>query len=120
AQAAVVVDVGRLQAHAGELAEEVGFLGCQACPAEQPDRAVPVSGLETLYFRSGLGDGLRIADSAESGWCRLVAVKRRQQAIGMRALEVPLDPFRTEHAAIEGKILPRLEPDDLVVLDLEL
>ena len=38
----------------------------------------------------------------------------------MRALQIALDALRTEHAVIERKLLPRLEADDLVVLDLEL
>ena len=38
----------------------------------------------------------------------------------MAALEVALDPLRTEQAAIEGKLFPRLESDDLVVKDLQL
>src|SRR5688572_30934737 len=38
----------------------------------------------------------------------------------MRSLQIPLDAFRTEHPAIERKLLPRLEPDDLVAANLEL
>ena len=38
----------------------------------------------------------------------------------MRALQVALDALRAEHAAVERKVFPRLEADDLVVLDLEL
>jgi hypothetical protein len=38
----------------------------------------------------------------------------------MRPLEIPLHAFRTKHAAIERKILPRLEADHLVVPDFEL
>ena len=38
----------------------------------------------------------------------------------MRALQVTLHALWTEHAAIEGKFLPWLEADNLVVLHLEL
>ena len=38
----------------------------------------------------------------------------------MRPLEVPANPLGAEHAAVEGKILPRLEPDHGVIFDLEL
>src|SRR5262245_51031833 len=38
----------------------------------------------------------------------------------MGSLQVPLDTFRTQHAAVERKVLPRLEADDLVVPDLQL
>ena len=38
----------------------------------------------------------------------------------MRALQVALHAFGAEHAAVERKLLPRLEADDLVVFDLEL
>src|SRR5262249_50036035 len=34
--------------------------------------------------------------------------------------QITLDAFRTEHALVEREVLPRLEADDLVVLDLEL
>ena len=38
----------------------------------------------------------------------------------MRSLQVSLDALRTQHAVVKGEILPRLEPDDRVVLHLEL
>jgi len=38
----------------------------------------------------------------------------------VRALQIPLDALRTELPLIERKLHPRLEPDDLVVLDLQL
>ena len=38
----------------------------------------------------------------------------------MAALEVALDPFGTEHAAVHRELLPGLETDDRIVLDLEL
>src|SRR6185436_9261190 len=38
----------------------------------------------------------------------------------MRALEIPFHALRTQHAAIERELLPRLEADHLVLADLEL
>ena len=38
----------------------------------------------------------------------------------MRALQVALDALGTEHTVVEGELLPRLEADDFIVLDLEL
>src|SRR5580765_3059444 len=38
----------------------------------------------------------------------------------MRSLKITLHSFGTEHSAVERKLLPRLEPDDLVIFDLEL
>ena len=49
-----------------------------------------------------------------------VPPQRRRQPIGMRALQVALHAFRTEHAAIEREVLPRLEADHLVPAHLEL
>ena len=37
----------------------------------------------------------------------------------MRPLEISLHPFRAELAPVEGKVVTRLEPDYLVVFDLE-
>src|SRR5262245_14524649 len=38
----------------------------------------------------------------------------------MRSLQVPLDAFGAEHAAVEGELFPGLEPDHLVVADFQL
>src|SRR5688572_32802936 len=38
----------------------------------------------------------------------------------MRSLQVAFHSLGTKHALIEGKLLPRLEADHLVVLDFEL
>src|SRR5687767_5619854 len=38
----------------------------------------------------------------------------------MRALQVTLHALRAKHAPVEGKFFPWLEPDDLVVTNLEL
>src|SRR4030095_12381793 len=38
----------------------------------------------------------------------------------MRPLQIAFDAFRAQHAAIERKSLPRVEPDHLIVADLQL
>src|SRR4029079_19836647 len=38
----------------------------------------------------------------------------------MLVLQVPFDALGAELAAVEGEVLPGFEPDDLVLLDLEL
>ena len=38
----------------------------------------------------------------------------------MRTLQIPFDPFRTEHPAIERELFPRLKPNDFVVFDFQL
>ena len=65
-------------------------------------------------------DRLFVGDRAKPSGARRVAAVGREQAIGVRALQVALDALGTEHAVIERELLPRLEADDLVVLDLEL
>ena len=68
----------------------------------------------TRLIASVYGIGLKPdADDGISPLCR-------HQSIGMRALQVALHALGTEHAAIEGKVFPRLEADDLVVAHLEL
>ncbi len=51
---------------------------------------------------------------------RRVPLHRVQQAVGVAALQVPLDPLRAELALVERELVPGLEAHDLVVADLEL
>src|SRR5215218_142993 len=48
------------------------------------------------------------------------AQERVQEAVGMGALEIAPDAFRTEHALVEWKLFPRLEAHELVAAHLEL
>ena len=120
AQPAVVVDERRLETHARELAEQIGLLGRQAGAAEDADGAGAVGLLNATDLGGDTVDGLRVRQRAESGRRRRVPPQCRRQPIGMRALQVALHALRTEHAAIEREVLPRLEADHLVVADLEL
>ena len=120
AQPAVVVDERRLQAHARELAEQVRLLRRETGAAEHADGARAVRGLETSDLRCDARDCLVVGHRAEPGGRRFIAAERGQQAIGVRPLQVALDALRAQHAAIERKLLPRLEADDLVVAHLQL
>ena len=120
AQPAVVVDERRLQADARELAEQIGLLGREAGAAEHRDRPGAVRLLQPSDLCRDLRDRLAVGHVGESRRRAGVAAQRRQQSVGMRALQVALDAFRTEHAAVERKLLPRLEADDFVVAHLEL
>jgi hypothetical protein len=49
-----------------------------------------------------------------------VALHRVQQPVGVAALEVALDALGAELALVERELVPGLEADDLVVVDLQL
>jgi hypothetical protein len=120
AQPSVVVDERRLEADARELPEEVGLLRRQTGAAQHADCTGAMGLLDASDLAGDAGDGVAVRHRAEAGRRRRVAPQRRREAIGVRALEIALHALRTEHAAVEGKILPGLEADDLVVAHLEL
>ncbi len=106
AEPAVVVDVRRLQAHARELAHQVGLLGRQAGAAQDSDGLASVRALETLDLGGHPRDRLLIRHRAEPVGSRRVAPDRGRQPIRMRALQVALHTLRAEHAAVERETLP--------------
>ena len=106
AQPAVVVDERRLETHARELAEQVRLLGRQAGAAEDADGAGAVRLLNAPDLGGDTADGVRVRQRAESRRRGRIAPQRRRQSIGMRALQVALHAFGTEHAAIEREIPP--------------
>ncbi len=120
AQPAVVVDERRLQADARELAEQIGLLGRQAGAAEDADGAGAVRLLNAANLGGDTADRFCVRQRAEPGRRRRVPPQCRRQPVGMRALQVALHALRTQHAAVEREVLPRLEADHLVVADLEL
>ena len=73
-----------------------------------------------LNFADGL-DGA-IQRFIPCGFAKTVvrADQRREQPVGMFVLQVALDALGAEHAAIDRELFPRLEADDLVVVNLEL
>src|SRR6185312_2646702 len=48
------------------------------------------------------------------------AFPRVDQPVRMALLQITLHAFWAEHPAIEREVVPRLDPDDRVVLDLQL
>ena len=122
AEPAVVVDVRRLQAHAGELAHQVGLLGRQARAAEHAEGVVAVASfwMRSISRRDASRSPRRTASARKPPRRDRIAPQRGEQPVGVRALQVALHALRAEHAAVEREVLPRLEADDLVVLDLEL
>ena len=120
AEPPVVIDVRCLETDASELAEQIRLFSRQARAAEQCNRLRSVRLLDAADFGRGSGDRVRIRHRREPVWRRRIAPQCGQQTIRMGALQVPLDAFRAQHAAVERKFFPRLEADDLVVSDLQL
>ena len=48
------------------------------------------------------------------------ANERGQQPVGMFVLEITFHALRAQHPAVDGELFPRFEPDDFVVVNLEL
>ena len=63
---------------------------------------------------------MRPREGPESARRSRVALQRGRQPVRMRALQIPLDAFRTQHSFVERKVFPRFKPDDRVVFHLEL
>ncbi len=120
AEAAVVVEVGRVQGEAGELADEVALLVGQRDPREHGEGIVAVGGLDAPDLADDAIESGVPVGGAETTWCRRVPLHRVQQPVGVAALEVPLDALRAELALVERELVPRLEPDDRVVPHLQL
>ncbi len=81
---------------------------------------IAVLRLDALDSAADTGDRSVILQGLETARRRLIPLIRVQQAIRMRSLQIALDSLGTELSLIERKIHPRLETDDLVVLDQEL
>src|SRR6185436_2367502 len=75
--------------------------------------------LDSIDARGHLRDGLVVAHRPESARSLGIGGERGRQTIGMRSLQVALDPFGTELALVERKLHPGLEANDLLVLDEE-
>ncbi len=120
AEAAVVVQVRGVQREAGELSDEIALLVRQRNAGQHRERVVPVLGLDAFDRGHDLVEGLIPGDVSEPARCGGVAFHRMQQPVRVTALEVALDTFRAELAFVERELVPRFEPDDRVVVDLQL
>lgn len=95
AEAAVVVDVPRLEGDPGELAHQIGLLGEQAGPAEEPEGVVAVGLLDALDLGDGEVERLLPGDLAEflvAG----VAHQRGGEPVGVVDLLIGVDALGTE------------------------
>src|SRR5581483_212399 len=120
AEPAIVVDVRRFQAHAGELAHQVGFFIGQAGAAEDGEGIVAMLRLNALDGGGDAPDRTAVGKRTKSSRRRRIALVSMQQTVGMRALQVALDPLGAEHAAIERELLPRLETDYAIAVYFQL
>ncbi len=120
AEPAVVVDERRLEADARELPEQIGLLRRQAGAAEHADRSRAMGGLESCDLGGDARDRVGIRHRGEAAGRGRIAPQRREQPIGMRALQVALDALRAQHASIERELFPRFEANHLVIVNLEL
>ena len=102
------------------LPEQVALLGRHARPAEDGEGVGAVLRLDALDLRRDPPDRLVVGDGPEPLGPRRVAEVGAGQPVVVRALQVAADALGAEHALVEREVLPRLEADDLVVLDLEL
>src|SRR5207247_5707508 len=66
------------------------------------------------------GNGFVVSQRPEAVGAGRVPLIGVEKTVGVRALQIALHALGTEHAAVEGEILPGLEAYHLVVLDLEL
>ena len=116
AEAAVIVQILRLQRHPRELARKVGLLVAQRHSGEHGERVLAILFLYPPYFGDGTVQRLVPGRLLKT---RFRPNKRMQQPVGMLVLHVTLHALGTELSLIERKIFPRLEADNLVVLDLQ-
>ncbi len=118
AQPAVVIDVGRLQPHAGELTHQVRFFRGQAGAAEHREGIRPVRRLNPFDLLGYPLDRLLIGERAEPTRRGRIPLISLEQPIGMGALQIAFDPLGTKHALVERNSSPGLKADYLVVFDL--
>ena len=121
AQPAVVVDERRLQADARELARagrSSRSSGSRRRARRRRRRRARSAAARSRTRRRAIASSYGSAREARRR--RRIALQRGEQAVGMRALQIALHALRAQHAAVERKLLPRLEPNHLVVAHLEL
>src|SRR5262250_1327258 len=110
--------MARAQRDPRELAHEVGLLVGQRRAGEDREGVAAVRLLDAPDRR---GDAVhRVVPSDRAKALAFDADERAAQPIRVLVLHVPLDTLRAELAAIERELLPRLEADDLLVLDAKL
>src|SRR5207248_325292 len=81
AEAAVVVDVLRLQADPGELPHQIGLLRGQAGAGEDAEGVRTVGVLNAFNFRGNAGDGVGVRHRGEAALRPRVAAQRGGEAV---------------------------------------
>src|SRR5262249_2801539 len=102
------------------LADQVALLVRERDTRQHGERVVAVRLLDAADLAHHPTESLVPRDGAKAAGRGRVAHVRVQEPVGMAALKVALHPFRAELALIEGELVPGLEPDDRVVVHLEL
>ena len=110
----VVVNIARAQTCARELAHQVCLLGRERRAGVNPNRVFAVFRLKLFEFRNNQIKRLVPCRALEHA----VALDERiQKAVGVVNLQVSRDALRAEAALVHRKVVARLEPDDMVLLD---
>ena len=120
AQPAVVIDVFRLQAYAGELAHQVCLLRRQTGAGEHAHGVRAVRRLDAVDLRGHARNGGVVRQRREPARGLGIALKSGREAVRMSALEISLHPLRAKHPFVERKVVARLEADHQVVFDFEI
>jgi hypothetical protein len=119
AEAPVVVEVRRAEREPREFADQVRLLVVQR-HARQHRKGVPaVRLLDALDLGRGAAERRVPGDRPEPARARRIALERLEQAVGVAPLEIALDALWAELALVEREVVPGLEPDDALILDLE-
>ncbi len=118
AEASVVINVGGPQSNARELAHQVGFLVGKRGAGQHGERIVAVRLLNALDLADDAAKRRVPGDRLEA-FAR-DALQRILEPVRVLVLHVALYALGAELAAIEGKVLPRLKADDLVVAHSQL
>ena len=117
AEAPVVIDVPGSQRHARELAHQVRLLGSERSAAVDRHRIRAV-----LFLQLAQPARREIESFVPSRRAKAFvgAHQRIEQPVRMVTLQVALDALGAQHSAVERKLLPGLETDDVVVAHFEL
>src|SRR5262249_26241838 len=97
------------QGQAGKLPYQVRLLVGERRPREQREGVSTILGLDVAYTVLDAVERLGPVGLAQP---IRVAHERCQEPVRVAALEVALDPFRTEHTTVHRELLPGLKTDN--------